>query len=380
VLAGGIAHDFNNLLVGVLGNAGLALRRLPKDSPLHTYLKRIETAAQRAAELTSQMLAYSGRSSYVVRPLNLSKLISEMPDVFRASIPSQINLEFACDPDLPSIVGDTPQFHQILVNLITNAAEAIGERAGFIRVSTRLTHIAADMLDQFYFQEKCAPGEYVCLEIADNGCGMNEEQLARLFDPFYTTKSTGHGLGLAAILGIVRGHCGAIQVESRPGEGTTFRLYFPVAAKITAATPSAAPPMPDARRSADTTGAWRGSGLLLVVDDEETVRVVAKEILERQGFTTLVAADGREAIALFETHGDKIAAALVDLTMPEIDGQELMEALRAMRPGLPVVITSGYSEEDIMERFSNAPPAAFIKKPYGSRELVTLIKKVLDSR
>ncbi len=138
--------------------------------------------------------------------------------------------------------------------------------------------------------------------------------------------------------------------------------------------------MPDARRSADTTGAWRGSGLLLVVDDEETVRVVAKEILERQGFTTLVAADGREAIALFETHGDKIAAALVDLTMPEIDGQELMEALRAMRPGLPVVITSGYSEEDIMERFSNAPPAAFIKKPYGSRELVTLIKKVLDSR
>ena len=379
VLAGGIAHDFNNLLVGVLGNAGLALRRLPKDSPLHAYLKRIETAAQRAAELTSQMLAYSGHSSYVVRPLNLSRLISEMPDVFRATIPGPISLEFECDPHLPPIVGDTPQFHQILVNLITNAAEAIGEREGFIRVCTRVTTIAADMLDQFYFQEKCGPGEYVCLEVADNGCGMNEEQLARLFDPFYSTKSTGRGLGLAAILGIVRGHRGAIQVESRLGEGSSFRLYFPVAAKNVAAPSAATAIAPPVRRNVAAPGGWRGSGMLLIVDDEEAVRVVAKEILERQGFTTLVAVDGREALELFEAHRDKITVALVDLTMPEMDGQEVMEALRAIQPNLPVIITSGYSEEDIMERFQDAPPAAFIKKPYRSRELVTLMKKVLDT-
>ncbi len=380
VLAGGIAHDFNNLLVGVLGNAGLALRRLPKDSPLHTYLKRIEAAAQRAAELTNQMLAYSGRSSFVVRPLNLSKVISEMPDLFRASIPRQIELTFDCDPNLPQIVGDMPQFHQILVNLITNASEAIGERTGFIRVGTRVTTIAADMLDQFYFQESCEPGAYVCLEVTDDGCGMDPEQLARVFDPFYTTKSTGRGLGLAAILGIVRGHRGAIQVESRPGEGTAFRLYFPVAAKIDATVPSAAAPAPGARRGAETGRALPGSGLLLVADDEEAVRVVAKEILERQGFTTLIAVDGRQAIDLFEAHRDEVAAALVDLTMPLINGQEVLAALRALRPDVPVIITSGYSEEEIMERFHESPPTAFIKKPYRSRELVMLMKKVLGER
>jgi PAS domain S-box-containing protein len=374
VLAGGIAHDFNNLLVGVLGNAGLALRRLPNDSPLHAYLKRIEAAAQRAAELTNQMLAYSGRSSFVVRPLNLSKVISEMPDLFRASIPRQIELEFDCDPGLPLIVGDTPQFHQILVNLITNAAEAIGERTGFIRVGTRATEIVSDMLSQFYFQERCEPGAYVCLEVADNGCGMDSEQISRVFDPFYTTKSTGRGLGLAAILGIVRGHRGAIQVESRPGEGTSFRLYFPVAAKAEPAVPAAAP---SARRVAPAPGAGPGSGLLLIADDEEAVRIVAKEILERQGFTTLIAVDGREAINLFRAHHTRVAAALVDLTMPLINGQEVMQALRALRPDLPVIITSGYSEQEIMERFQQSPPTAFIKKPYRSRELVMLMKKVL---
>ena len=377
VLAGGIAHDFNNLLVGVLGNAGLALRRLPKDSPLHAYLKRIETAAQRAAELTNQMLAYSGRSSFVARPLNLARVISEAPDLFRASVPRQIELEFDCDPDLPSIVGDSPQFHQILVNLITNAAEAIGERAGFIRVRTHTADITADMLGRFYFQENCEPGAYVCVEVADDGCGMDPGQLARVFDPFYTTKSMGRGLGLAAILGIVRGHRGAIHVESSPGKGTTFRLYFPVAVKTDAAVPSAAAPAPGARRSGDSSGAWPGSGLLLIADDEEAVRVVAKEILERQGFTTLIAVDGREAVDLFTAHRNKVAAALVDLTMPVINGQEVMEALRAMRPDLPVIITSGYSEQEITERFHESPPTAFIKKPYRSRELVMLMKKVL---
>ncbi len=379
VLAGGIAHDFNNLLVGVLGNAGLALRRLPKDSPLHTYLKRIETAAQRAAELTKQMLAYSGRSSFVVRPLNLSKVISEMPDLFRASIPRQISLEFECDPNLPTIVGDTPQFHQILVNLITNAAEAIGERTGRIGVRTRVTDITADMLERFYFQESCEPGAYVCLEISDDGCGMNPEQLARVFDPFYTTKFTGRGLGLAAILGIVRGHRGAIQVESRLDEGTVFRLYFPVTAQNGAGAPPGGTPESDAKRTANAPGAWHGSGLLLIADDEEAVRVVAKEILERQGFATLVAVDGREAIDLFETHRDAVTAALIDLTMPQINGQEVMEALRAQRPDLPVIITSGYNEQDIMERFHQSPPSAFIQKPYRSRDLVALVKKVLSA-
>ncbi len=377
VLAGGIAHDFNNLLVGVLGNAGLALRRLPKDSPLHAYLKRIETAAQRAAELTNQMLAYSGRSSFVVRPLNLAKIITEAPDLFRASVPRQIDLEFNCDPDLPSIVGDTAQFHQILVNLITNAAEAIGEHKGFIRVGTHAAEITAEMLREFYFQENCEPGAYVCLEVADNGCGMDADQFARVFDPFYTTKSMGRGLGLAAILGIVRGHRGAIHVESNPGKGTTFRLYFPVAAKIEAVLPSTAGTASGLRRGASATGTWPGSGLLLIADDEEAVRVVAKEILERQGFTTLIAVDGREAIEMFTSHRDEVAAALVDLSMPVINGQEVMEALRILRPSLPVIITSGYSEQEIMDRFQDSPPTAFIKKPYRSRELVMLMKKVL---
>ena len=380
VLAGGIAHDFNNLLVGVLGNAGLALRRLPKDSPLHTYLKRIEAAAQRAAELTNQMLAYSGRSSFVVRPVNLSRVISDMPDLFRASIPRQITLEFDCPADLPLIVGDTAQFHQVLVNLITNAAEAVGERAGAIRVATNAVTVTQGMLDRFYFQESCEPGPYVCLEVADDGCGISAEQLPRVFDPFYTTKFTGRGLGLAAILGIVRGHRGAIHVESRLGEGTVFRLYFPVAADAAVAAPAVVTPAPEGGGAPAPEPAWRGSGLLLIADDEEAVRVVAREILERQGFTTLVAVDGREAIDLFMGRPDEVTAALIDLTMPQVNGQEVMEALRAVRPDLPVIITSGYSELDIMERFHQSPPTAFIQKPYRSRELVSLVRRVLTGK
>lgn len=371
VLAGGIAHDFNNLLVGILGNAGLALKRLPKETPERIYLQRIEATAQRAAELTNQMLAYSGRGVFRVEPVNMSELAQEIGQLIQASISKKAVLRYECTEDLPLIEGDVTQLHQVLINLITNASDAIGDESGIITVRTGVTEVSKAYLAGTYVNNGLCEGPYVYLEVSDTGHGMDTETQARLFDPFFSTKFTGRGLGLAVVLGIVRGHHGAITLTSETGKGSTFRVLFPVAAGL-AKEDLAQSPLRDKKALA-----WRHSGLILVADDEETVRDVAREMLEDHGLRVMVARDGKEALDLFSQHANEIDAVLLDLTMPVMNGQEVLEYIHALRPKTPVILSSGYTEKDISDRFRGFHPTAFIQKPYLPDELEETVYKIL---
>jgi len=374
VLAGGIAHDFNNLLVGVLGNAGLALNRLPAESPARTYLERIEATAQRAAELTNQMLAYSGKGTFFVHPLNLSTLAKEMGHLLSAAISKKATLTYDCAEGLPLIEGDVAQLHQVIMNLITNASDALGDEAGEITLSTGIMEVDHSYLSETYLDDDLVEGRYVCLQVSDTGCGMDPATQARLFDPFFSTKFAGRGLGLAAVLGIVRGHRGAIKVYSEPGSGTTFKVLFPALSK------KGEPAQPeDAAQKDKDMQAWRGSGTILVADDEENVRIVAKEALERQGFTVLTAVDGRDAVEIFRAHADEICVVLLDLTMPVMSGEEAFEHIHAIRPEACVVLSSGFTEQDVASRFPDQGPAAFIQKPYLPSALIQTLRDVIEA-
>jgi PAS domain S-box-containing protein len=370
VLAGGIAHDFNNLLVGMLGYAGLALTKLPPGVPARGYVEKIEASAQRAAELTNQMLAYSGRGTFVLRPINLFELVEDVGRLLSASVSKKATLRYHCAPDLPPIVGDPAQINQVIMNLITNASDALGDEAGIITLS--VTPVTADrpFLARSYLDDSLPEGRYVCLEVSDTGCGMDKDTLARIFDPFFSTKFAGRGLGLAAVLGIVRGHKGAIRVYSEPGKGTTFKVLLPAA-------PSANEPDAQAEPEGGGLRSWRGTGVILVADDEEAARSVAREVFEDRGFDVLTASDGLEAVEVFRTHADEVSAVLLDLTMPVMGGKEAFEKILEIRPGVPVILSSGYTERDATTRFVKMPPAAFVQKPYVLIELVRKLHDVL---
>ena len=369
LLAGGIAHDFNNLLMGVLGNAEIALLELPPESPARGELKNITTAALRAAELTKQMLAYSGKGKFVVQALNLSKLVEEMPHLLQVSISKNVVLKYNVAGNLPAIEADAGQIRQVVMNLISNASEAIGEKSGVVTVSTGLMEADRSYLSKTYLDENLPEGCYVSLEVADTGCGMDEQTRQKIFDPFFTTKFTGRGLGLAAVLGIVRGHGGALKIDSEPNRGSTFSVLFPASRQ--AAEESVGP--------SATEQEWRGSGVVLVVDDEETVRIAAKRILEIRGFTVLTAEDGREALKIFRSRADEIVAVLLDLTMPHLGGEATFRELLRIRPDVRVVLSSGYNEQEITSRFAGKGPAEFIQKPYGVRLLGEKIRQVLEA-
>jgi PAS domain S-box-containing protein len=370
VLAGGIAHDFNNLLVGMLGYAGLALTKLPPGVPARGYVEKIEVSAQRAAELTNQMLAYSGRGTFVLRRINLFELVEDVGRLLSASVSKKATLRYHCAPDLPPIVGDPAQINQVIMNLITNASDALGDEAGIITLS--VTPVTADrpLLARSYLDDSLPEGRYVCLEVSDTGCGMDKDTLARIFDPFFSTKFAGRGLGLAAVLGIVRGHKGAIRVYSEPGKGTTFKVLLPAA-------PSANEPDAQAEPEGGGLRSWRGTGVILVADDEEAARSVAREVFEDRGFDVLTASDGLEAVEVFRTHADEVSAVLLDLTMPVMGGKEAFEKILEIRPGVPVILSSGYTERDATTRFVKMPPAAFVQKPYVLIELVRKLHDVL---
>jgi len=366
VLAGGIAHDFNNLLVGILGNASLALCEIPTDSPLRETLEGIETAALRAGELTNQMLAYSGKGRFVVEPLDLSELVAEMAHLLESAISKKAVLRHELAADLPPIDADATQIRQLVMNLITNASDALGDSPGTIALRTRLVDEAeVDAREE----EAPPPGPRILLEVEDSGCGMEPGTLSRIFDPFFTTKFTGRGLGLAAALGIVRGHRGAIDVQSDPGRGTRFRILFPASARR-AARPALADPAQAARAPA--------RGTLLVADDEEVVRSMAGRILEQAGFDVLSAVDGRQAVEIFREHAPRISAVLLDLTMPHLGGEEALRAIREIRPDVPVVLTSGYSESDIAPRFEGVRLEGFLQKPFRPPQLLERMQGALQ--
>lgn len=352
VLAGGIAHDFSNILMAIIGNADLALMKISKESPAVDNLHRIEQAAARAADLAKQMLAYSGKGRFVVENINLNLILKEMLHMLEVSISKKAVLRFNLHTPLPLVEADATQIRQIIMNLVINSSEAIGDKSGFIAITTGCVDCDRSYLKDIWLNENLTDGLYVYLEIADTGCGMDRETLSKLFDPFFTTKFTGRGLGMAAVLGIVRGHKGAIKVYSEPGHGTSFKILLPASCK-------------PAEIFNGKTGedGWKGSGTVLLVDDEETVRGVGVEMLKELGFATITANNGREAVEAFKKHSG-ISFVILDLTMPQMDGEDCFRELRKLRPDVRVIMSSGYNELEVTQKFVGTRLAGFIQKPY----------------
>jgi PAS domain S-box-containing protein len=366
-MAGGIAHDFNNLLTPILGNASLALVDLPGNSPARERIEKIRKAALRAAALTNQMLAYRGAGPVAIAPLDLSRLVREMAQLLESSISGQTTVVYRLEANLPLIEADDAQLSQVVMNLLTNAVEAVGEGEGRIAIATGTAEIDASNAHQTLLGEDLPEGTYAYLEVSDTGCGMDAETRSRIFDPFYTTKFTGRGLGLAAVLGIVRGHRGGIEIDSELGRGTRFRVLFPTAS---------ARGEEDAREDSAGTR-WRSGGTILVVDDDEGVRELTEETLERAGLSVLCARDGREAVETFRKHQGEIRAVLLDRTMPDMSGEEAFDRIRRVRSDARVVLVSGYSEERAARHFADKDLAGFLKKPFLPETLLERIRGAL---
>jgi PAS domain S-box-containing protein len=372
VLAGGIAHDFNNLLVGILGNASIALDGLPANSPVKTPLAQILSAGESAAGLTRQMLAYSGRGQFVMSQMDLSSRVREAIPLIQAAISRTVELRLHLAEGLPAIEADATQVQQILMNLIINGAEAIpaGQR-GTVTISTRTQQV-----DDAFVRDQTGlagadlkRGTYVAVEVHDNGAGMDDSTKARIFEPFFTTKFTGRGLGLAAVLGIVRGHEGSIHIASTPGQGTTFTVLFPALA-------SAAGQQP-----AEGTGTqYSGDGVVLVIDDEEIVRSVAMYTLRRAGYTPILAEDGEHGVEALRRNMETVDCILLDGTMPGISAEETLARLKAINSGIPVLLISGFSETEMLRRFKGQELAGFLQKPFKAHDLLEKLKPILATR
>lgn len=368
VLAGGIAHDFNNLLTGIIGNASIARLELPPGyGSVRSALDNLEHAAMRAADLCKQMLAYAGKGRFVVQPLSLSRMVKETSELLEVSLNKKTALQLHLGEGLPSFQGDASQIRQVLMNLVLNASEAIGERGGIISLRTSLVQATHDYLERAAFGEDVEEGRYLCLEVSDTGAGIDQTTLARIFDPFFTTKFTGRGLGLAAVMGIVRGHKGAIKVYSEIGRGTTFKLLFPAQEML------ATPPDPIVHAGMSR----KFEGTILVVDDEEAVRAVAVRILRNAGFKVIVADDGWKGVELVRTNAEPFAAVLLDLTMPQMDGEEAFRLMRELKPNLRVIVMSGFNEQDTTHRFVGRGLAGFVPKPFSAEMLLGKINAVL---
>ena len=369
ILAGGIAHDFNNLLTSILGYSDLVRLAIPPDSPARDYIDEVVKGARRAADLTQQMLAYSGKGRFVVQPLDLSAVVADMARLLEISISKRCAMRLDLRNGLPAFEGDAAQIRQVVMNLVINASDAIGDRSGVIAVSTGLRHCDRADLEQAYPDASLPEGPYVYLEVADSGSGMSEETRAKIFEPFFTTKFTGRGLGLAAVLGIVRGHRGAIRVRSDPGKGSTFRVLFPVSGGAAALESPAA----------GGASSWRGAGTVLVVDDEESVRGIAQRMLEHMGFDVLTAADGRQALEVYERERERIGLVLLDMTMPHLDGEETFREMRRIRGDVRTILSSGFNEQTATDRFAGEGLAGFIQKPYRYSELQAIVRRALEA-
>jgi PAS domain S-box-containing protein len=367
ILAGGIAHDFNNLLVAILGNAELALLEIPTSAAGRHSVEDIRQAAVRASELTNQMLAYSGKGRFVVEPIDLGALVRETSRLIEVSVCKSAHLQYDLADDLPLVNADGAQLRQVVMNLVTNASEAIESRAGegLILLRTSLVHLGDNDLPAEASSEDLPAGAYVALDVADTGCGMSNEVKARLFDPFFTTKFQGRGLGLAAVQGIVRGHGGALTIESEPGRGTCIRVVLPVGSGQARSLPSS---------SASPAGIWQGHGTALVIDDDGAVRLISRRLLERMGFTVLTAENGAVGLEVFRARSSEIDFVLLDLTMPVMGGEQAFAELRRVRADVRVILASGYNEQDATSRFVGAGLAGFIKKPFTIEGLSAVIR------
>lgn len=371
VLAGGIAHDFNNLLTVILANASF-MRGTGTGNNEH--LVHIETAAHRAGDLCRQMLAYAGKGAFLVEPLDVSVLVQDTAQLINVSISKKARIRLALAPSLPFVDADASQLRQVVMNLVINASEALGDACGEILIATRIerpesrTDIVSHTFD-------LPPGECVCLEIADTGHGMSGETLARIFDPFFTTKFTGRGLGLAAVLGIVRAHHGALTVETAPEQGTTFRLYLPASSRV--AVPRTAPaPVP----SSAPLARQQGSGTLLIADDEPFVLEATSAVLRHRGYETVLATDGNDAVGRFRENPDRFCAVLLDLTMPGLGGAEALRAIRSVNATVPALVMSGFSEQDVFDRVRGLGRVSIVRKPFTQEVLLSRVAEIVKGR
>jgi PAS domain S-box-containing protein len=367
VLAGGIAHDFNNILAIIVGHCSLAMVDPDRAG---TSIPIIEKAAQRAAELCRQMLAYAGKAHFVQTMFDLGELVDEMVHMLKSSLPQNVVIKLDSPCDMPLISGDASQIRQVVMNLIINASEAIGESHGEIRVSLTTTEIRSGQQVRDHLGKALIPGWYAILDVSDNGCGMDNETRQRLFEPFYTTKFTGRGLGMSAVLGIITSHGGALQLVSQSGQGTTFKVYLPVQISCE----------PDGDGSLNQLSAepWQGSGTVLLVEDEEMVMPVAQSMLEMLGFRVVGACNGKEALAVYQKNAVDISLVVTDIGMPVMDGYELFRELKSRKPELPIIISSGFGDSVVTSNLPGETIAGLISKPYNFNQLRELLKRVVE--
>ncbi len=368
VLAGGIAHDFNNLLTAIMGNAGLVERTLKMGDPSRDKVHRVIDAAEKAASLCKQMLAYSGKGHFIIQSCDMSLLAEEMAELLQVSIDKNVVIKYELAENLPAVEADVAQMHQVIMNLITNANEATEGHSGVITLSTGWVSADRTYLDNMVSDDNLPEGDYVYLEVSDNGCGMDKATINKVFDPFFTTKFTGRGLGMSALHGIVRGHQGAIRVYSEFGSGTTVKVLLP-------ASESVAMPTVETNENEKITSMQKGTAL--IVDDEEMIRELAGVMLREMGFEILTASNGLEAVKLYPEHINAITLVLLDMSMPKMDGEETFRELRKMNPDVCVVLSSGYNEQEATERFKGKGLAGFVQKPYLPDALEKVVLEAL---
>ncbi len=367
ILAGGIAHDFNNILTGILGYADLAKVSTPPESDAYLYIEELVKGVKQASELTRQMLAYSGKGKFIIQPLNLQEVVEDMGRLLDVSISKKCSLSYHFESDIPAIEGDVAQIRQVILNLIVNAAEAIGEDVGQISITIGSMYCDQDYLVETFQNSGLGEGRFVYLEVADSGIGMDAATKERIFDPFFTTKFTGRGLGLSAILGIVLGHKGVIKVYSEPNKGSTFKILFPVVSNSAETV----------HKFGTINKDWKSTGTVLIIDDEEQVRKLSREMFKKMGFQVLLAVDGEQGVAVFREHHKDISVVMLDMTMPKMNGVETFRELRRIDDSVPTILTSGYNEQTAINQFAGKGLAGFIQKPYLYHQLTEVVKNVL---
>jgi PAS domain S-box-containing protein len=366
ILAGGIAHDFNNLLTGILGSASLLRLQPPVSSSALTHIAQIEHAAQRAAEFCRQMLAYAGKGRFAVQKVELGELVRDTLPLVELTVSKRAEVTLRLAPSTAAINADVTQLRQVVMNLVLNGAEALEGKGGSITITTGEVDADAGYVAQAWSSPDLAPGRYVFLEVRDTGSGMSPEVQSRIFEPFFTTKFSGRGLGLSAVIGIVRGHGGAVRVCSEEGKGTAFKLLFP-----------AVQGSPERSEVAPTNGKFRGEGTVLVIDDESIVRGVIVRMLAALGFEVVEAVDGKQGIEEFAAQHARIPAVLMDLSMPEMDGEDAFREIRRIAADVPVLFMSGYDAQDALSRFADTGRSRFIQKPFSMDALAAALQALL---
>lgn len=373
IMAGGIAHDFNNLLLGIMGSIELALMDVKPETPVYKNLKRAMKASHRASDITRQMLAYSGKGHFVMSQTHPESLLRGMSDILRSTVSRSISIKTEIPDKLPVIMADAGQFQQVIMNLVTNSSEAIGEGQGEIIITVGEELLTADYLSHKRLDSELKPGSYVCIDISDNGCGMDEDIRKKVFEPFFSTKQTGRGLGLPAVQGIMRGHGGAVVMESMKNSGTKARLIFPALGETEQVKQRKTP------SSSALLKPGQSAGLILVVDDEDVVRDLCMEFVRIAGYEVMGAEDGLKGVEIFRRESDKLACVLLDLSMPKMDGVTAFHEMKKINPGIPVILCSGYSEDDATRSFAGETLAGFLQKPYKLDVLSYKLRSVIKN-